>query len=49
MKHLISADAKIKVIATNRKTFEEQEKIMTYIEYVNMKRSYKFYYKALAV
>ena len=44
---LISADAKLKVIAINKQTSEEHETFMTYIEWINLDKSSKFYYKAV--
>ena len=49
MKHQISADAKLKVIAINKNTFKEYESFMTYAEWINLEKSSKFYYKAVAV
>lgn len=49
MKHQISADAKLKVIAINKKTNQEHESFMTYAQWINLEKSSKFYYKALAV
>ena len=46
---LISADVKLKVIAINKQTFEEHETIMTYIEWMNLDKSTKFYYKAVQI
>lgn len=47
MKNLISADVKLKVIAINKITFKEHETYMTYQEWINFKKSSKFYYKAV--
>lgn len=44
---LISADVKLKVIAINKITFKEHESIRTYIEWINLNKSSKFYYKAV--
>lgn len=49
MKHLISADVKLKVIAINKQTFEEHETIMTYSEWINLNKSTKFFYKAVKI
>lgn len=48
MKPLISADAKLKVIAINKITLEEHETFMTYAEWINLNKSLKFFYKAIA-
>jgi hypothetical protein len=47
--HQLAADTKLKVIAINKITFEEHESIMTYIEWINLNKSTKFYYKAVAI
>jgi len=44
---LISADVKLKVIAIHKQTFKETEMIMTYVEWINLDKSSKFYYKAV--
>ena len=46
---LISADAKLKIIAIHKQTFEEHETIMSYSDYNIMYRNPKFYYKAIAL
>ena len=46
---IISADTKLKVIAINKKTFEEHETFMTYIEWIKLNKSTKFYYKAIKI
>jgi hypothetical protein len=47
--HQLAADTKLKVIAINKITFEEHESIMTYIEWINLNKSTKFYYKAVSI
>jgi hypothetical protein len=46
--HQLSADVKLKVIAINKITFKEHETFMTYHEWINLNKSSKFYYKAIA-
>jgi len=49
MKHLISADAKLKITAVNRETKKEHETIMTYSEWVQLKKSFDYDWKAVAL
>jgi|694.fasta_scaffold25274_5 hypothetical protein len=49
MKHLISADAKLKITAVNRETKKEHETIMTYSEWVKLKKSFDYDWKAVAL
>ena len=49
MKQLISADAKLKITAINRKTKKEHETIMTYAEWVKLKKSFNYDWKAVAI
>jgi len=48
-KHQLAADTKLKVIAIHKVTFKETEMIMTYIEWINLDKSTKFYYKAVGI
>ena len=47
--HQLAADTKLKVIAINKITFKETEMVMTYIEWINLNKSSKFYYKAIGI
>lgn len=49
MKHQISADAKLKVTAINRETKKEHQTIMTYAEWVKLKKSTNFDWIAVAI
>ena len=49
MKPLISADAKLKVTAVNRETGKEHQTTMTYVEWVNLKKSFDYDWKAVAL
>lgn len=48
-KSLISAGTKLRVVATNKKTFKEEETIMTFADWSVLQKSSKFYYKAYQV
>ena len=45
----IHADTKLKLIAIDKKTFEEHTKEITYSEWLNLKKNNKFYYKAVQI
>jgi len=40
-------DTKLKLIAIHKETFVESSKIITYDEYLKLKRNINFYYKAV--
>jgi len=42
-------DTKLKLIAIHKETFEESEKIITYDEYLKLKRNINYYYKGVQV
>ena len=42
-------DTKLKLIQIHKETFEESEKMITYDEYLKLKRNRNFYYKAVQV
>lgn len=45
----LSLDTKLKLIAIHKETFVESSKIITYKEYLKLKRNPNFYYKAVQV
>lgn len=44
---VLSADVKLKVIAIHKETLKEFEKIMTYVEWMSLKKDSKYNYKAV--
>ena len=44
--NLLSADVKLKVVATHKETLKEFEKIMTYAEWLSLKKDSKYNYNA---
>jgi hypothetical protein len=48
-KTILPFDTQLKLIAIHKETFEESSKIITYDEYLKLKRNRNFYYKAVQV
>ena len=49
MKHELSEDTQLKIIAIHKVTFKETITFMRYIDWVNLNKSTKFYYKAVGL